>query len=136
MLKTHHHDARTELLATIPLFKTLRRRQLDRITSLMTEVDVPAGRVLCEEGRRGDEFFLMKAGEVEVSNGARLGRGEYFGEMALVSDQPRSATVTTTQPTTVLVLSRQEFGEIRRIDPKIAEELERTIRARQAQAAR
>lgn len=135
MFQVHHDDERTEFLRKVTLFNGLRRRQLRSVGSLMTGIDVPAGRTLCEAGRRGHEFFIIKDGEVEVSNGVVLGRGQFFGEMALLNDQPRSATVTATTPCVLLVLSRQEFAKLRDVDPHIGAELERVIRDRQPSAS-
>lgn len=123
----HHEDERVEFLKEVSLFGGLRRRQVKQIASRTTGVNVPAGTVLCEEGRPGQEFFLLQSGEVEVSTGARLGPGEFFGEMALVTDEPRSATVQTTRPSKVLVASRQEFAEIRQVDPRVGAGLARAI---------
>lgn len=127
-----HHDERVEFLREVPLFAGLRRRQVEQVASLTTGITVPAGTVLCEEGHWGQEFFLLESGEVEVSTGTRLGPGEFFGEMALLANEPRSATVATTRPSKVLVASRQEFAGIREVDRRVGAVLARTVDARRA----
>lgn len=131
MFKTANIDGRIEFLATVSLFRELHRRQLQHVASLTTEIVVPPDRVLCEKGQRGDEFFIIRSGEVQVADGPTLSDGDFFGEMALLNQEPRNATVTTTQPTDLLVLSRQEFRELGSVDPHIGDELKRAILARQ-----
>ena len=75
-----------------------------------------AGRVILAEGDEGNHFFLVRSGEVKCTQGPEskvqgkhLGRGDFFGELALLSTDQRAATVTAVQPTQVLMISRSEF---------------------------
>jgi CRP-like cAMP-binding protein len=117
-------DAKIQRLAGIPLFSRSGPRELERIARLCTEVDVPAGRVLCREGETGHEFFVIEAGSVTVSTGGRdvatLGAGDFFGELALLDAGPRNATVTAATDSTVLVVSRQEFAGLLEEEPHVA----------------
>jgi CRP-like cAMP-binding protein len=74
---------------------------------------MPAGKALIREGASGHEFFVLVDGTAEVTRGgevvAELKGGDFFGELALVSDRPRSATVTTTSPARLLVLEERGF---------------------------
>src|SRR6266516_856089 len=102
-----------EQLAQVPLFDGLSKKQLRRISSLMTRIDRPAGQILTTEGQPGYEFFIVLEGEVEVRQGDRViatrRTGDYVGEIALLDERPRTATVVATTPVSVEVLSRGEF---------------------------
>jgi CRP/FNR family cyclic AMP-dependent transcriptional regulator len=108
-----HHDHSDHPLANVTLFRACTPAELDTIVSVTTMIDVPAGRVLCVQGEGGDEFFVIIEGALAVSidheQVATLGPGEFFGEMALLDGGPRIATVTTTTPGRLLVLTRPEF---------------------------
>jgi CRP/FNR family cyclic AMP-dependent transcriptional regulator len=97
----------------VPLFRTFSTKELAAIGRVASEVQVEAGRVLCEQGDEGNEFFLIIDGEASVHrNGnliAALGPGQYFGELALLTLRPRNATVTAITDMTLLVLGRREF---------------------------
>lgn len=107
------HQPIDERLAAIPLFEHLDKRQLASIAGLATVLDIAAGRELIREGATGREFFLVVEGEAEVSRGgeaiATLGPGTFFGETALLLDQPRNATVTAKTDMVVEVIERRDF---------------------------
>ena len=106
-------DVKLDLLRTVPLFADLGRKELESVGRLADTVDVPEGKVLMREGQSGAEMFVIASGSVVVErNGkevARLGQGEVVGEGALLSEGPRTATVTTTEPSTLFVLGHREF---------------------------
>jgi CRP-like cAMP-binding protein len=109
-------DGKIELLRRVPLFARCNKKQLVAIARLADLVDVPTGRVLIREGAQGGEFMVIVEGAVEVRRKGRkintLGPGDVMGEMALVSGGPRSATVTTTQDTSFLVIGARQFWEL------------------------
>jgi CRP/FNR family transcriptional regulator, cyclic AMP receptor protein len=121
-------------LAGVPLFRGLSKKQLRRISSLMTRIDRPAGQVLTEEGEQGREFFIVLEGEVEVRHGDRViatrRAGEYVGEIALLDKRPRTATVVATTPVSVEVLSRREFVSLLAEVPELSEQILATIAER------
>jgi CRP/FNR family transcriptional regulator, cyclic AMP receptor protein len=125
-----------ERLAAVPLFEGLSKRQLRRISALMTRLDRPAGKVLTREGQQGYEFFIVLEGEVEVRQGdrvvARRGPGEYVGEIALLDKRPRTATVVATTPVSVEVLSRREFMSLLAQAPQLSEQIMATMAQRLA----
>lgn len=125
-----------EHLAAVPLFEGLSKKQLRRISSLMTRLDEPAGKVLTKEGQQGYEFFIVLEGEVEVRQGDRLvatrGPGEYVGEIALLDKRPRTATVVATTPVLVEVLSRREFMSLLAEAPELSEQILATMAQRLA----
>ena len=106
-------SAAAKMLATVPMFQSLSARQLRGLVSASKERDFPAGEHVVSRGDPGLGFFLIIDGEVQVKRGTRtlatLGPGQFFGEMALLDKQPRSADVITTKPTKCLVLSQWEF---------------------------
>jgi CRP-like cAMP-binding protein len=103
-------------LAGIPLFEGLSSRDRDKVAHWMDVVDVPAGYHLLEEGRFPHEFFVILDGSVEVSHGdqllASLGPGDFLGEIAMVQDVTRTATVVTSSPTRLAVMARREFSSM------------------------
>jgi CRP-like cAMP-binding protein len=109
-------DGKTELLRQVPLFSELSGRDLGELGALVDEVDVPAGKVLTEQGRRGDEFFVIVDGSVRVERDGRevavLGAGQFLGEVSLVDEGPRTATATTTSPVRLLVIGHREFHSL------------------------
>ena len=117
-------DPRIDRLRSIPLFRVCDDKQLAFIATRVDEVDVPAGKVLTEEGKSGGAFFILLTGEVEVMRGtarvAKLGAGDYFGEIALLDNGACTATVTSTKPSRCLVLSPGQFQDVLYQDATIA----------------
>jgi MFS family permease len=102
-----------ELVRSNALFSPLPEATLEYLASKMTTVTHPAGTVIFEQGMPGDRYYLVEGGEVEVSVDGRvvssLGRGEGFGEIALLRDVPRTATVRTKTHVTLRALEREDF---------------------------
>jgi CRP/FNR family transcriptional regulator, cyclic AMP receptor protein len=125
-----------EQLAAVPLFAGLSKKQLRRISSLMTRIDRPAGQVLTTEGAPGFEFFVVLEGEVEVRQGDRViatrRAGEYVGEIALLDQRPRTATVVATTRVSVEVLSHREFVSLLAEAPELSEQILATMAQRLA----
>ncbi len=117
-------DAKVKLISKVPLFAGLSKQQLGRVASIADEIDLPQGKVLMREGDRGREFFVLLDGEAEVRRkGRKLATrraGEFFGEIALLSDLPRVATVTATTPVRALVIRDTEFRGLLSQTPQIA----------------
>ncbi len=117
-------DAKVKIISGVPLFAGLSKRELSQVASIADEVDLRAGKTLIREGERGREFFILLDGTVEVSRkGKRLATrkgGDFFGEVALVCDVPRVATVTTTTPTRALVITDRDFRSLVKRSPSIA----------------
>lgn len=130
------HASIDSQLAAVPLFRGLSKKQLRRISSLMTRVDRPAGQVLTRQGQSGHEFFIVLDGEVEVRQGDRViatrGRGDYLGEIALLDERPRTATVVATTPVSVEVLNRREFMSLLAETPELSEQIMATVARRLA----
>jgi CRP-like cAMP-binding protein len=105
-----------ELLRSVWLFERCTRKELAALQEIATPLDVPAGKVLTREGEVGVEFFVVVAGKAEATRtGSPIGTlaaGSFFGEMALLDRKPRTATVTTLEPTTVLVITAGSFDDL------------------------
>ena len=132
-------DAKLELLRRAPLFAACSKRELGEISTLADELSLPAGTTLIEEGRRGHEFFVLVEGDVDVRAKGRkvkrLSNGAFFGEMALVSSKPRTATVTATSPVRVLVVHEQAFRRLLNDSPSIQLKVLQTLADRVAEDA-
>jgi CRP-like cAMP-binding protein len=117
-------DQKLELLRRVPLFAGLRDPDLNQVGRLVDELDVPSGTPLTREGQLGHEFFVIVSGRVAVERDGRkvneLGPGDFLGEIALIDGRPRSATVTTEEPTRLLVLAHREFRTLLDTFPQIA----------------
>src|SRR3984957_4577398 len=103
-------------LSKIWLFSTSSAKDLRTIRRALEEVTVPPGRMLCEQGTIGREFFLIVKGQAAVRRNNRkvatLGPGQYFGEMALLDRRPRSASVISETDMTLLVLGQRQFNGV------------------------
>ncbi len=123
-----------ELVARVPIFASLGVVTLSEIVGKLRTRYYPARITVVRRGDPGDSMFFISSGEVEVRlpNGAsvRLNDGAFFGEMALLERQPRTASVATTKPTTLLVLYASDFYEIASHIPSLAEAVEVEARRR------
>ena len=106
-------DAYIEHLQRVPLFSACSVDELRLVSRRTTDIPVAEGRTLVNEGDRGLEFFVIVGGRAKVSRLGRkvgeLGPGDFFGELSLLIDAPRNATVTALTPMETIVLSRKEF---------------------------
>ena len=109
-------DPKGDLLHSIPLFAGLGNAELKRLSQLADEVDVPAGRQLMRQGDLGSQMFVIAAGGVRIERDgatiAELAQGDWFGEMALLSEGSRSATATATEPSRLFVIAHREFHSL------------------------
>jgi CRP/FNR family cyclic AMP-dependent transcriptional regulator len=110
-------------MGRVPLFARCSKKELAKIAGLADEIDIPTGKVLTREGDRGREFFVVLEGSADVTHETQslppLGAGDFFGEIALVTDKARTATVTATSPMRTLVITDRAFRELLRNSPEI-----------------
>ncbi|HEY6568096.1 MAG TPA: cyclic nucleotide-binding domain-containing protein [Actinomycetota bacterium] len=124
------------VLAGIPLFEGLTKRQMRKIGALAETVNAPEGAVVVKEGQVGDNFFVALTGQAKVTvKGRTVHRilpGDHFGEISLLDGGVRTATVTTETPMTLLMIQRDDFLKTVERDPELAvallESLARMIR--------
>ena len=106
--------SKATMLARVPLFAQCTPRELAHIARLGSSVRIPEGHVIIQEGAPGDAFYVIEKGSAKVTVGGEstgsLGVGDFFGELALLDDLPRTATVTATQPTTLFVIESSAFS--------------------------
>ena len=109
-------DGKIVLIKKVPLFSKLSKKGLEEVAHIADELDLPKGRVMAEQGDRGREFFVLLEGEADVTKGDRsintMHEGDFFGEIALVTKMPRTATVTATTDVRVLVITERDFGSL------------------------
>jgi CRP-like cAMP-binding protein len=132
-------DEKVRLISRIPLFEACSQAELARIATITVQLDVPDGEVLIREGETGELFFVLVKGSAEVRKGRRriatLGAGDFAGEIALLTDAPRTATVTTTSPVTALRATRKGFSALLETSPRIQQKVLRALAGRLAPTA-
>ena len=118
-------------LESIPMFAGLSKKEREQVARWADVVDVPAGHALLEEGRFAHEFFVILDGVVEVTKDGvhlrDLGPGDFFGEIALVEHERRTATVATTTPLRAIVMHARDFEEMRAELPHVAHQIREAI---------
>jgi CRP-like cAMP-binding protein len=123
-------------LASVPLFEGLTKRQLKKVAEAAEVVDYMAGHSIVKEGDIGDSFFVVLVGQAKVSvKGRTVNRslpGDHFGEISLLDGGPRTASVISETPMTMLMMTRSNFLDVLNDDPQISialmESLARMIR--------
>jgi CRP/FNR family transcriptional regulator, cyclic AMP receptor protein len=130
-------DTKADALGRCSFFKGLSRGELRELAKVTEDLEVEEGKTLTREGASGSEFFVIIDGEASVTkDGAdvrTLGPGDFFGEISLLEDRPRTATVTAKTPLRFFVLTRQNFRRLLERQPeledKVVSALEERLRA-------
>ena len=116
-----------DVLKGVPLFGRLTERELMRVMQITEVRSYKLGDTVIQEGELGDEFFIVLSGQVTVLKGdavlSTLGRGEHFGEMAMIRNQPRSASVVAASEAEIGAIKRADFFEIIRTAHEMAVKL-------------
>ena len=132
-----HATSADQVLESVPLFAGLSKRARRELAGLATTIDVEAGRTFIEEGEAGREFFVVLDGQAEIrSDGqviARRGPGEFFGEISLLLDRPRTASVTAVTRMTLDVIERKDFKRLLIDHPELYEPLLAAVAQRLAE---
>jgi voltage-gated potassium channel len=111
------------IVAKVPFFQTIGAAVIAEVARLLRPRDYPAGAVIVRRGEPGDCMYFIASGEVEIEIGPEplsLGTGEFFGELALLTGTPRTATVVAAEPCTLLRLDIVEFRELMGRQPELA----------------
>ena len=120
-----------ELLARVPLFAGLSKKELGHVADIATRLELSAGKELTRQGERGREFIVILDGEVEVRIDGdpikTLGAGDFIGEIALLEERPRTATVVANSQVSVDVIGRPAFMALIADQPAIAQQLLATM---------
>jgi len=126
-----HRDRKIDLLKHVPLFSGCSNKELGQVSRIADEIDLRAGKTLIKEGTPGREFFVLVDGTAEIRRKGKkidnAGPGDFFGEMALLSDQPRNATVVTTSAVDALVVTARNFRTLIETNPLIALKVMRAV---------
>ncbi len=129
-------DGKVELIKKVPLFSRLNKKALQEVAHIADELDLPKGKEMATEGDRGREFFVLLEGEAEVTKGGRrintMRAGDFFGEIALVSRMPRTASVTASTDVRVLVITEREFAALLKNSPAISRSVAEALAERMA----
>jgi CRP/FNR family cyclic AMP-dependent transcriptional regulator len=116
-------NAKLELIKRVPLFSGCSKRELGEIAGIADELGIDEGTELTREGATGQEFFVLIDGSADVRRKGRkintLGAGDFLGEIALITGAPRTATVTTTAPSRMLVVTARDFRSLLRHMPSL-----------------
>jgi CRP/FNR family transcriptional regulator, cyclic AMP receptor protein len=127
-------DAKVELIRRAPLFERCTKRELREVAGIAAELALPAGRDLTTEGAAGREFVVLVEGSADVRRHGRriasLGSGDFLGEISLVTGKPRIATVTTTAPSRLLVITADDFRRLMRDVPSIQTKILEAVASR------
>ena len=129
--------AHVDDLTGIPLFADMSDEERTSLAEWFEVSDASAGMVLVSEGAAGYSFYVLIDGAAEVTAGgetvATYGPGDFFGEMAILGGGRRNATVTVTAPARLLSMFGTEFRMLQEVQPKVAAQLEETMRQRAAE---
>jgi CRP-like cAMP-binding protein len=116
-------DGKVKLIEKVPLFSHLSKKGLEDVARIADELDLPSGKEMAKEGDRGREFFVLLEGQADVFKGDRrintMKKGDFFGEIALVTKMPRTATVTATSDVRVLVINERDFAALLKSTPEV-----------------
>jgi CRP/FNR family transcriptional regulator, cyclic AMP receptor protein len=122
-LRGTRKDTKLQALKHVPLFGGMSKRDLTEVARIADELDFSAGKELIRENEPGRQFFVLLEGEAVVRRRGRkvntLGPGDFFGEIALLSERPTTATVVTTEPALVLIITRASFDRLIRTSPQV-----------------
>ncbi len=117
-------DGKIELIKKVPLFSKLSKKELEQVAHIADELDLPNGKLMAEEGDRGREFFVLLEGEADVTKGDKsintMREGDFFGEIALVTQMPRTASVRATTDVRVLVVTERDFSALLKHSPQVS----------------
>jgi CRP/FNR family transcriptional regulator, cyclic AMP receptor protein len=135
-MRLFSHDTKVDALKRAPLFEGLSSKELEELAQRSEDMELEPGTVLCREGEIGHEFFVIIEGDVEIERQGRSlgtrGAGDFIGEIALLEEIERTATVTAKTPLRVFVLTRTAFKRLVEQHPGVELKVLRTLAHRVA----
>jgi CRP/FNR family cyclic AMP-dependent transcriptional regulator len=139
-MKLFSQDTKVQSLKRAPLFEGLSRKELAQLARVSEDLEVEPGTVLCREGDIGHEFFVIVDGKVKVTRKGRRvalrGGGDFVGEIALLEEIPRTATVTAETPVRLFVLTSKDFRHLLDENPSVERKVLRALARRLADVSR
>ena len=121
-------------LRSVPLFESLTSEERRAVAQLADRIEAPEGTSLVRQGEFAYEFFVIEEGSAEVSRDgervAELGPGDFLGEMGIVTKAVRNATVATTSPARLIVMTEQALRSMARLNPAVSERITAAVEAR------
>jgi CRP/FNR family transcriptional regulator, cyclic AMP receptor protein len=139
-MRLFSQNTKVQALRRAPLFDGLSKKELTELARVSEDVELEAGKTLVKEGDVGHEFFVIVEGEVRITRkGRRLairGSGDFVGEIALLEDIPRTATVTAETPVRCFVLTRRDFRHLLNENPAIERKVLRALARRVVQLSK
>lgn len=121
-------------LRSIPLFQSLSSKERRAVAPHADQIEVPEGTELVRQGEFAYEFFVIEEGTAEVTRDgervAELGPGDFLGEMGIVEKAVRNATVRTTSPARVIIMTEQALRSMSRSNPGVAERIKAAVEER------
>jgi CRP/FNR family transcriptional regulator, cyclic AMP receptor protein len=135
-MRLFSQDTKVEALKRAPLFEGLSKRELTQLARVSEDMEIPQGTALTREGEIGHEFFVIVEGETQVKRKGRSlgnrGAGDFIGEIALLEQVPRTATVTAKTDLRVFVLTSKDFHHLLEENPKVERKVLRALAKRVA----
>jgi CRP/FNR family cyclic AMP-dependent transcriptional regulator len=139
-MRLFSQDTKVEALKRAPLFEGLSKKELTQLARVSEDMELPEGATLTTEGELGHEFFVIIEGETQVKRKGRKigtrGAGDFIGEIALIDQVPRTATVTAKTPLRVFVLTSKDFHHMLEENPNVQRKVMRALARRVAEASR
>jgi CRP/FNR family transcriptional regulator, cyclic AMP receptor protein len=139
-MRLFSQDTKVEALKRAPLFEGLSRKELTQLARVSEDMEIPEGTALTKEGEIGHEFFVIVEGETQVKRKGRTignrGSGDFIGEIALLEQVPRTATVTAKTPLRVFVLTSKDFHHLLEENPKVQRKVLRALARRLAELSK
>jgi CRP/FNR family transcriptional regulator, cyclic AMP receptor protein len=139
-MRLFSQDTKVQALKNAPLFEGLSKKELTQLARVSEDMEIPAGATLTKEGDLGHEFFVIVEGETQVKRKGRSlgtrGAGDFIGEIALLEQTPRTATVTAKTDLRVFVLTNKDFQRLLEENPGVERKVLRTLAKRVADLAR
>jgi CRP/FNR family transcriptional regulator, cyclic AMP receptor protein len=135
-MRLFNQDTKVQALKRAPLFDGLSRKELTQLARVSEDLEVEPGTMLCKEGETGHEFFVIVDGKVKITRKGRTiatrGGGDFVGEIALLEEMPRTATVRAETPVRLFVLTRRDFRHLLDENPNVERKVLRTLARRLA----
>jgi CRP/FNR family cyclic AMP-dependent transcriptional regulator len=139
-MRLFSQDTKVEALRGAPLFEGLSKKELRELARVSEDMEIPEGTTLTKEGDIGHEFFVIVEGETQVKRKGRSlgtrGAGDFIGEIALLEQVPRTATVTAKTPLRVFVLTSKDFHHLLEENRGVERKVLRTLAKRVADLAK